>query len=251
MMRAGNICRRLERDRKRGDEMEQTRILVVDDNPEIREVLRILLRSEGYEVVEAENGTQALELLDEQMDLVILDVMMPGLSGLKTCEKMRDISNVPILFLTAKTQDADKSMGLLMGGDDYLAKPFSHSELTARVKALLRRYHVYQGKKSEMQEETISVGELEIHKMFNEVKKAGKEINLTEIEYQILLLMASHKGKIFSAQMLYESVWNEPYFYTSNGTVMVHIRKLRIKLEDDPQSPKHVVTVWGKGYRVE
>lgn len=231
--------------------MEQTRILVVDDNPEIREVLRILLKSEGYEIVEAENGTQALELLDEHMDLVILDVMMPGLSGLKTCERMRDISNVPILFLTAKTQDTDKSMGLLMGGDDYLAKPFSHSELTARVKALLRRYHVYQGKKSEKQEETISVGELEIHKMFNEVKKAGKEINLTEIEYQILLLMASHKGKIFSAQMLYESVWNEPYFYTSNGTVMVHIRKLRIKLEDDPQSPKHVVTVWGKGYRVE
>lgn len=164
---------------------------------------------------------------------------------------MREKSNVPILFLTAKTQDADKSMGLLMGGDDYLAKPFSHSELTARVKALLRRYHVYRGKAAIQQEDMILAGDLEISRKFNEVKKNGEEINLTEIEYQILLLMVSYKGKIFSAQMLYESVWNEPYFYTSNGTVMVHIRKLRTKLEDDPQNPKHVVTVWGKGYRFE
>lgn len=231
--------------------MERTKILVVDDNPEIREVLRILLGSEGYEVTEAENGAQALEMLEEGMDLVILDVMMPGISGLKTCEKIREKSNVPILFLTAKTQDADKSMGLLVGGDDYLAKPFSHSELTARVKALLRRYQIYRGKPAEKQEDCICIGDLEIHRSFNEVKKADQELNLTEIEYQILLLMASNRGKIFSAQKLYETVWNEPYYYTSNGTVMVHIRKLRMKLEDDPQSPRYVVTVWGKGYRVE
>lgn len=231
--------------------MGQTKILVVDDNPEIREVLGILLGSEGYLVEEAENGTQALDLLSEDTDLVILDVMMPGLTGLKTCEKMREKSNVPILFLTAKAQDTDKSIGLLMGGDDYLAKPFSHSELTARVKALLRRYHEYRGKPGVQQEGVIAVDELEISRKFNEVRKSGREINLTEIEYQILLLMASYKGKIFSAQMLYESVWREPYFYTSNSTVMVHIRKLRVKLEDDPQNPKHVVTVWGKGYRLE
>lgn len=230
--------------------MEQAKILIVDDNPEIREVLGILLGSEGYLVAEAENGNQALELLSEDTDLVILDVMMPGLTGLKTCEKIREKSNVPILFLTAKTQDADKSIGLLVGGDDYLAKPFSHSELTARVKALLRRYHVYRGKPAEEQDDVITLGELEINRKFNEVKKNGKELNLTEIEYQILLLMASYKGKIFSTQMLYESVWKEPYFYTSNSTVMVHIRKLRTKLEDDPQNPKHVVTVWGKGYRI-
>lgn len=230
--------------------MEQAKILIVDDNPEIREVLGILLGSEDYLVAEAENGNQALELLSEDTDLVILDVMMPGLTGLKTCEKIREKSNVPILFLTAKTQDADKSIGLLVGGDDYLAKPFSHSELTARVKALLRRYHVYRGKPAEEQDDVITLGELEINRKFNEVKKNGKELNLTEIEYQILLLMASYKGKIFSTQMLYESVWKEPYFYTSNSTVMVHIRKLRTKLEDDPQNPKHVVTVWGKGYRI-
>lgn len=230
--------------------MEQAKILIVDDNPEIREVLGILLGSEGYLVAEAENGNQALELLSEDTDLVILDVMMPGLTGLKTCEKIREKSNVPILFLTAKTQDADKSIGLLVGGDDYLAKPFSHSELTARVKALLRRYHVYRGKPAEELDDVITLGELEINRKFNEVKKNGKELNLTEIEYQILLLMASYKGKIFSTQMLYESVWKEPYFYTSNSTVMVHIRKLRTKLEDDPQNPKHVVTVWGKGYRI-
>lgn len=231
--------------------MEETKILVVDDNPEIREVLRVLLKSEGYLVQEAVSGIQALDLLDEETDLVILDVMMPGITGLKTCEKMREKSNVPILFLTARTQDADKSMGLLVGGDDYLAKPFSHSELTARVKALLRRYHVYRGKNVPQQEDFITVGELELSRTRNEVKKNGAEVNLTEIEYQILLLMASNKGRIFSAQMLYETVWNEPYFYTSNGTVMVHIRKLRIKLEDDPQNPVHLVTVWGKGYRFE
>ncbi len=231
--------------------MEQTNILIVDDNPEIREVLRILLGSEGYRIREAENGEEALGMMSESTDLVILDVMMPGLGGLKTCERIRESSNVPILFLTAKTQDLDKSMGLLVGGDDYLAKPFSHSELTARVKALLRRYHVYQGKGRGAREEIITLDDLEINRRFNEVRKNGEEVNLTEIEYQILLLMASNRGRIFSAQALYEAVWQEPYFYTSNGTVMVHIRKLRTKLEDDPQQPKRIITVWGKGYRVE
>lgn len=230
--------------------MDQKNILIVDDHPEIREILRVLLRSEGYHVIEAVNGTEALELLNPSIDLVILDIMMPGISGLKTCEKIREDYNVPILFLTAKTQDADKSMGLLMGGDDYLAKPFSHFELTARVKALLRRYHVYKGKDTVEHEHYISIADMKINKDFNEVFLRGEDINLTEIEYQILRLMTSYPRKIFSTQMLYESVWNEPYFYTSNGTVMVHIRKLRLKLEDDPQNPKRIVTVWGKGYRI-
>lgn len=231
--------------------METKNILIVDDHPEIREILRVLLKSEGYHVIEAENGIEALELLNQSIDLVILDIMMPGISGLKTCEKIREDFNVPILFLTAKTQDSDKSMGLLMGGDDYLAKPFSHSELTARVKALLRRYHVYKGKDTARQDSYICIDNMKINKDFNEVFLDGEEINLTEIEYQIFRLMARNPRRIFSAQKLYETVWNEPYFYSSNGTVMVHIRKLRLKLENDPQNPKHIVTVWGKGYRIE
>lgn len=228
--------------------MAQYKILAVDDNADIREVLQILLVSEGYQVVLAQSGEEALEQMDDAVDLVILDIMMPGMSGIRVCEKIRQTSNVPILFLTAKSQDGDISLGLRAGADDYLAKPFSHAELTARVQSLLRRYRVYQGKQ-EPQDDWLTQGPFRINRQFNEVEKYGKPVDLTELEYRVLLLMASHPGRIFSAQNLYESIWKEPYLYTSNGTVMVHIRKLRVKLEDDPQNPKHIVTVWGKGYR--
>lgn len=227
------------------------KILAVDDNPEILDILKILLTSQGYTVELASNGTEALEKLTDDTDLVILDIMMPGPSGLKTCEEIRKTSNVPVLFLTAKTQDSDKSLGLLIGGDDYLAKPFSHAELSARVKALLRRYQVYKGK------ETVDTGDylvfdtIRINRSSNEVFLNDQELNLSETEYQLLKLMASYPKKIFSAQNLYESIWNEPYFYSSNNTVMVHIHKLRNKLESNPQNPKHILTVWGKGYRFE
>ncbi len=141
------------------------------------------------------------------------------------------------------------SLGLRVGADDYLPKPFSHAQLTARVKSLLRRYRVYQGKSEPEEDEWLVRGPLRINRTYNEVEKNGQPIDLPELEYQMLLLMASHAGRIFSAQNLYESVWNEPYLYSSNGTVMVHIRKLRVKLEDDPQNPKLIQTVWGKGYR--
>lgn len=230
--------------------MSEATILVVDDNPEITEVLEILLRSDGYGIITASSGEQALELFSAAVDLVILDVMMAGISGYKTCEKLRERSNVPILFLTAKTTEQDKSLGLLIGGDDYLAKPFSHSELSARVKALLRRYRVYKGKEAEECEQWISVGELRISKTSNTVFCGGEEVCLSQTEYSLLRLLASHPNKIFSAQNIYESVWDEPYFYTSSSTVMVHIHKLRNKLEDDPQNPQHIMTVWGKGYRL-
>lgn len=230
--------------------MSEATIMVVDDNPEITEVLEILLRSDGYGIISASSGEMALELFSDAVDLVILDVMMAGISGYKTCEKLREISNVPILFLTAKTTEQDKSLGLLIGGDDYLAKPFSHSELSARVKALLRRYRVYKGKETGEDGQWISSGELRISKTSNQVFRGEEEINLSQTEYSLLLLLASHPNKIFSAQNIYESVWQEPYFYTSNSTVMVHIHKLRNKLEDDPQNPRHIITVWGKGYRL-
>ena len=230
--------------------MAEATILVVDDNPEITEVLEILLRSDGYDILTAHSGERALELFSPEVDLVILDVMLSGISGYKTCEKLREISNVPIIFLTAKTTEQDKSLGLLIGGDDYLAKPFSHSELSARVKALLRRYMVYKGKESEKSGDWMCFDELRVSRDSNQVLRGGEEVNLSQTEYSLLRLLAEHPNKIFSAQNIYESVWNEPYFYTSNSTVMVHIHKLRNKLEDDPQNPRHIITVWGKGYRL-
>lgn len=228
------------------------KILIVEDDADIREGVRILLEGEGYSVSEAENGRKGLELLEEEPDLVILDVMMPGMSGLKTCEEIRKISYVPILFLTAKSQESDKLIGLMAGGDDYLAKPFSYSELLGRVKALIRRWKIYRGKEETEQEqmpEYIELAGIRINEGFNEVLVNGENVEFSEIEYNILLLMMKYPGKIFSAQNLYESVWNEPYFYNCNSTVMVHIRRLRVKIEEDPKNPKLILTVWGKGYR--
>ncbi len=228
------------------------KILIVEDDADIREGVRILLEGEGYSVSEAENGRKGLELLEEEPDLVILDVMMPGMSGLKTCEEIRKISYVPVLFLTAKSQESDKLIGLMAGGDDYLAKPFSYSELLGRVKALIRRWKIYRGKEESEQEqmpEYIELAGIRINEGFNEVLVNGENVEFSEIEYNILLLMMKYPGKIFSAQNLYESVWNEPYFYNCNSTVMVHIRRLRVKIEEDPKNPKLILTVWGKGYR--
>lgn len=228
------------------------KILIVEDDADIREGVRILLEGEGYFVSEAENGRKGLELLEGEPDLVILDVMMPGMSGLKTCEEIRKISYVPVLFLTAKSQESDKLIGLMAGGDDYLAKPFSYSELLGRVKALIRRWKIYRGKEETEQEqmpEYIELAGIRINEGFNEVLVNGENVEFSEIEYNILLLLMKYPGKIFSAQNLYESVWNEPYFYNCNSTVMVHIRRLRVKIEEDPKNPKLILTVWGKGYR--
>ncbi len=226
-------------------------ILIADDNSEIREVVRVLLESEHYNVIEAIDGDDAVNQVDESVDLIILDIMMPGKSGFKACVEIREKTSAPILFLTAKTQDSDKYMAFSAGCDDYLSKPFSYTELVSRVKALLRRYYVYKGKDVVESLDTIYINDLTVKTHTNEVYIDEKEISLTEIEYKILLLLAQHRKKIFSAQNLYESVWDEPYFYNCNNTVMVHIRNLRSKLEKDPQNPKYIKTVWGKGYRID
>lgn len=231
--------------------MDKRKILFADDDREIREVVRILLEGEGYIVEEAADGEAAVSMADDSYDLIILDVMMPGRSGFAACAEIRKKLMVPILFLTARTQDSDKTMGFGAGGDDYLAKPFSYAELAARVKAMIRRYHVYKGKAEEKEDEVIAVKDLLIKKAWNEVTREGKEILLTDLEYRILLLLASSRGRIFTIESIYESVWQEPFFYSANNTVMVHIRNLRKKLEADPANPKYVVNVWGKGYRVE
>lgn len=225
-------------------------ILVVDDDKEIREIVRILLDNEGYNIVEAIDGEDAISKVDENIDLIILDVMMPTKSGFKACIEIRVKTSAPILFLTAKTQDSDKYIGFSSGGDDYLSKPFSYTELVSRVKALLRRYYVYKGKQIDSFD-IIDINGLILNTTSNTVSIDEKEIVLTEKEYKILLLMAQHRKKVFSAQNIYESIWNEPYFYCSNNTVMVHIRNLRRKLENNPQNPKYIKTVWGKGYKIE
>ena len=226
-------------------------ILVVDDEEEIRHVVKVLLESEGFTVTEAASGEEALARFTADTDLVILDVKMPGISGYRVCLRLRERWNVPILFLTAKTQESDLTMGYSSGGDDYLAKPFSYPELMARVKALLRRYQVYKGKIDSGVDQYTEWRGLRLNCERNEVWMAGRQLNLTEKEYRLLRLMLLHHGKIFSAQNLYESVWEEPYFAPSSNTVMVHIRKLREKVEADPQNPELIKTVWGKGYRIE
>lgn len=231
--------------------MQPQKILFADDDPEIREVLRLLLTSEGYSVIEAASGAEVLDRLDSSVGLVILDVMMPDMNGYGVCAEIRKCSAVPILFLTAKSQDSDKTLGFSVGGDDYLVKPFSYSELVNRVKAMLRRYYVY-GAKTDKPEQIIRCcGTVEIDTRQGMVRQNGREVNLTDTEYRILLLLASHPSKVFSVQNIYESVWKEPYFYTSNNTVMVHIRNIRRKLGDDPQNCRTIRTVWGRGYRIE
>ncbi len=250
-----------------------TRILAVDDNPEILEIIQILLSAEGYTVETAANGDDALSLLDEnRYDLIILDIMMPGRNGYQTCLEMRKYTNAPILFLSARTKDSDKTLGFSSGGDDYLAKPFSYSELLDRVHALLRRYQVYQGK-TQMQEiysqlqgistqpqaytpyqgigttaQKLCFHHLEIDEENGEVRSHGRLLVLTDTEYAVLLLLVKNRPQIFSASRLYEAVWQEPYYYGSNNTVMVHIRNLRRKIEEDAKNPKLIKTIWGRGY---
>lgn len=231
--------------------MGTTKILYADDDPEIREALHLLLNCEGYETVEAANGNEVLQLLDDTVDLVILDVMMPGMNGYAVCAELRKRSVAPVLFLTAKSQESDMTMGFSSGGDDYLIKPFSYNELINRVKAMLRRYCVYGAKSGERERLLRCCGDIEIEPDQCLVRQNGKEISLTDTEYRILYLLASHPKKVFSVQNIYESVWNEPYFYTSNNLVMVHIRNIRRKLGDDSQNCRTIRTVWGKGYRVE
>lgn len=236
------------------NEIQARTIMVVEDEPDIREGIRILLNGEGYNIIEACSGEEALEQMNETVDLIILDIMLPGISGLKVCEEIRKVSVVPILFLTARSQESDKTIGLFAGGDDYLAKPFSFAELSARVKALLRRYYVYQGKSQsvlKVNDQILTSGRFSLALDRNEVWKDGKEVDLTGTEYGILRLLMRSPMRIFSAQNIYENVWDEPYSYSANSTIMVHIRKLRTKIEDDPQNPVYIKNIWGKGYRYE
>lgn len=233
--------------------MGKEKILIVDDEKDIRNLIDIYLKSEGYETLTAKDGEEALYLLKgNDVDLVILDVMMPKLNGIETCIKIREESELPIIMLSAKSEDIDKILGLNMGADDYLSKPFNTLELIARVKSQLRRYkkfNNYQGKDNK-DKLTITIDDLVIKIDTHEVFLADKSIRFTPIEFDILVLLAKNRGKVFSIVNIYESVWNQEYMESDN-TVMVHIRKIREKIEEDPRNPRFIKTVWGVGYKIE
>ena len=224
------------------------KILVADDAKDIRDVVRIMLENAGYEVIFAINGKEAVEKYDESISLVILDVMMPKLSGIDACAKIREMADVPILFLTAKSAESDMVEGFEAGGDDYLTKPFSSTELLLRVKALLKRPHMKNtGDNNDSQ---IVIQDIVLDKELQQVLRDGETIPLTEIEYRILLLLASNRNRIFTAKEIYENVWKEAFLPSSTNTVMVHIRNIRKKLGDTGPTPKYLHNSWGRGYRV-
>lgn len=230
------------------------KILIVDDDKEIRIALKEILEKQQYIVVEASNGDEAISKINNDIDLIILDVMMPSRDGITTCIEIRENYDMPILFLTAKSTEYDKYIGLSMGGDDYLSKPFSKMELLARVSSLIRRYRVYQNKQnknSPLENNYIYIKDLRIDKYASRVYKNNQEITLTNIEYKILMLLAQHKNKIFTLENLYESIWHESYDYSVNQTIMVHIRNLRKKLDDSSKSSQYIKNVWGRGYCIE
>ncbi len=223
-------------------------ILVVDDDSEIRDVIHVYLRNEGYHVLEAADGQEALNIIQTTpIQLVILDVMMPRMDGIIACLKIRELSNTPIIMLSAKQEDIDKITGLTTGADDYMIKPFNPLELLARVKAQLRRQSLI-GK--EEFNSLLIIKDLIIDKNKHSVKLNGIEIPLTPLEFSILTLLASRPGQVFSSEQIYESVWKEPFGFSDN-TVMVHIRNLREKLEENPREPHYIKTVWGVGYKID
>jgi Response regulators consisting of a CheY-like receiver domain and a winged-helix DNA-binding domain len=225
-------------------------ILVVDDEKEIRDLIGIYLANEGYKVLKAGNGLEALHCLEKQeIDLIILDIMMPNMDGIEACIKIRENKNMPIIMLSAKSEDMDKIMGLTTGADDYVTKPFNPLELLARVKSQLRRYKRL-NTAPENQENVIEIDDMVINTSTHEVKVGDKELKLTPREFEILFLLAKNRGIVFSIEKIYEAVWKEDFFQSDN-TVMVHIRKIREKIEENPRKPRFIKTVWGVGYKIE
>ena len=224
------------------------KILVVDDDKEIVGSISIFLKGEGYEVLKAYNGLDALEMLTENdVQLMLLDIMMPKLDGIKTLLKLRETKNIPVILISAKSEDADKIFGLTAGADDYITKPFNPSELVARVKSQLRRYTSLGSIESHKEE--ITIDGLTLNTERKTVTVDGEPVHLTPIEYRILELMCRNRGRVFSAEEIYERVWNQDAVVGDN-TIAVHIRHIREKTEINPKEPKYVKVVWGIGYKI-
>lgn len=226
-------------------------VLVCDDDREIVEAIEIYLSQEGYKVLKAYDGEEALKVLDrEKVDLLIIDVMMPKLDGIRATLKIREKKNMPIIILSAKSEDADKILGLNVGADDYMTKPFNPLELTARVKSQLRRYTQLGSTIDKSNQAVYAVGGLSIDDEQKEVTVDGEPVRLTPIEYNILLLLVKNQGKVFSIDQIYESIWNEDAIGVDN-TVAIHIRHIREKIEINPKEPRYLKVVWGVGYKIE
>ena len=224
-------------------------ILVVDDDREIVESISIFLSGEGYRVIKAYDGIEALETaLDNEIHLMILDIMMPKMDGIKTLMKLRETKNIPVILLSAKSEDNDKIFGLTAGADDYVTKPFNPSELMARVRSQLRRYTTL-GAMNDRKSEII-IGGLSVNTENRTVKIDGDDVRLTPIEYKILELLAKNRGRVFSADEIYRRVWNEDSIIGDN-TIAVHVRHIREKIEISPKEPNYVQGVWGIGYKID
>ncbi len=228
--------------------MDMSRILICDDEKDIVSALKIYLTAEGFETVEAYSGDEALELLDKNpIDLVLMDIMMPGKDGLSATVKLRETSNVPVILLTAKSEDTDKVLGLNLGADDYVTKPFNPIELIARIRSQLRRYNTLGG--SVIEKDRYICGGIELNDSTKEVTVDGTPVFLTPTEYDILLLFLKNPGKVMSPKEIYEKVWKDPPLGAEN-TVAVHIRHLREKIEINPAEPRYLKVVWAQGYKL-
>ncbi|MDU2198717.1 MAG: response regulator transcription factor [Peptostreptococcaceae bacterium] len=227
-------------------------ILIVDDDKEIVDSIDIYLRNEGYNTYKAYDGIQTLEIImNEDIHLILMDIMMPKLDGIKATIKIREERNIPIILVSAKSEDTDKIIGLNIGADDYITKPFNLLELVARVKSNLRRYiNLGNYNNINISNELIKSGGLELNLYTKEVKVDGENIKVTPIEYKILELLLSNKGRVFSIDEIYERVWKEESFNVEN-TVAVHVRRIREKIEINPREPKYLKVVWGVGYKIE
>lgn len=232
--------------------MEMNHVLVVEDDKEIRQGVEIYLRSQGYEVYQAADGVEGLEIIGrEEIHLAIVDVMMPRMDGIQMTIKLREKYDFPVIFLSAKSEEVDKIMGLNMGADDYVTKPFTPMELLARVNSQMRRYRKFMERLGgkEKEENVHTIGGLELNEDAVEVTVDGEPVKMTPTEYKILLLLMKNPGRVFSADEIYEWVWNERAVNTD--TIMVHVRNIREKIEINPKEPKYLKVVWGVGYKIE
>lgn len=234
------------------NKMEMNHVLVVEDDKEIREGVEIYLKSQGYEVFQAADGVEGLEVIEkEDIHLAIVDIMMPRMDGISMVVKLREKYDFPVIFLSAKSEEVDKIMGLNMGAHDYVTKPFTPMELLARVNSQLRRYRRFMERLGDKEENSRihTIGGLEINEDNVEVIVDGEPVKMTPIEYKILLLLMKNPGRVFSAEEIYERVWNERAINTD--TIMVHVRNIREKIEVNPREPKYLKVVWGVGYKIE
>ena len=234
------------------NKMEMNHVLVVEDDKEIREGVEIYLKSQGYEVFQAADGVEGLEVIEkEDIHLAIVDIMMPRMDGISMVVKLREKYDFPVIFLSAKSEEVDKIMGLNRGADDYVTKPFTPMELLARVNSQLRRYRRFMERLGDKEENSRihTIGGLEINEDNVEVTVDGEPVKMTPIEYKILLLLMKNPGRVFSAEEIYERVWNERAINTD--TIMVHVRNIREKIEVNPREPKYLKVVWGVGYKIE